>query len=323
MNYSIYELLCLFLIYSFLGWCVEVSFVALTTGQVVNRGFLNGPVCPIYGVGMLGVLVLLAPVADDLPLLFLGGLLLCTAVELAGGWILEKVFHTRWWDYSDRPLNLGGYVCLSFSLMWGLAVTFVVRLVHPFLFSLVEWLPHTLGVVLLIALYGLFTADLIVTLVTIIGLKKRLGELDRVAEALSAVGDSISERLGSTALAADARLDELKDSSQERAVQHRERVSAALESSQQRIHQAKAARQQRLEASRERLEARLGETLEELMERRAMLERRQQQLAERRPGLGVRRLSHAFPAIHQIIQDRLPGPKESEKDGDSQHENMH
>ena len=119
MDYSVYQLLGLFLVYSFLGWCVEVTFVAVTLGQVVNRGFLNGPVCPIYGVGMLGVLLLLEPISDNILLLFFGGMLLCTAVELVGGWILEKVFHTRWWDYTDQPFNLKGYVCLGFSLMWG------------------------------------------------------------------------------------------------------------------------------------------------------------------------------------------------------------
>ena len=90
MEYSIYQLCWLFLIYSFLGWCVEVSFVAVTSGKVVNRGFLNGPVCPIYGVGMLGALLLLGPVSGNLLILFLLGMLLCTVVELIGGWALER-----------------------------------------------------------------------------------------------------------------------------------------------------------------------------------------------------------------------------------------
>ena len=319
MNYSLYELLGLFLVYSFLGWCVEVCFVAVTSGQVVNRGFLNGPVCPIYGVGMLGVLLLLEPVSHRLFWLFLLGMLLCTAVELVGGWILEKVFHTRWWDYTDQPFNLGGYVCLGFSLMWGLAVTFVVRLIHPVLFSLLKLIPHTLGVVLLIVLYVLFVTDMVMTLITIIGMKKRLGEMERVAEALHSVGDSLSDRLGSKALAADAKLDEIKESSQERLLEQREKLEEAKEASQRKWDEAREAGQKKWDEAREagqkkwdenreRLEARVSDTVQELQARKQQLEARQQELREEfqnHPKFGVRRLGKAFPAIKKSLREHL------------------
>ena len=96
MTYTIYELLCFFVIYSVLGWCLEVCFCTINTGQFVNRGFLNGPVCPIYGFGMVIVLVALTPLAHSLPVLFVGGALLTSVLELAAGWILKKVFHTSW-----------------------------------------------------------------------------------------------------------------------------------------------------------------------------------------------------------------------------------
>ena len=120
MIFSVYEIMLLFFIYSFLGWCVEVAFVAVTTGKVVDRGFLNGPVCPIYGCGMVGVLIILLPVKNNVWLLFLGGMIICSTVELFGGWILDKIFHMRWWDYSEKPFNIGGYICLPFSIMWGI-----------------------------------------------------------------------------------------------------------------------------------------------------------------------------------------------------------
>lgn len=315
MNYSIYELAWLFLIYAFLGWCVEVSFVAVTLGQVVNRGFLNGPVCPIYGVGMVGVLLLLEPVSNSLILLFLLGMLLCTAVELAGGWVLEKVFHTRWWDYTNQPFNLGGYICLGFSIMWGLAVTFVVRLVHPVIYALVAWLPHTLGLVLVIVLYILFITDFILTLITIVGLKKRLGELDRVAGALHAVGDTLSERLGSSALAADAKLDEVKQASQEKMAEGRERVDAAMEAGQRRWTQRRErmeavmdAGQKKWDQSRERMGSRVNDTIQELLSKKQQLEARQATLLEEfhnRPKFGVRRLGRAFPAIKKGLLEHL------------------
>lgn len=282
MNYTVFQLLELFLIYAFLGWCVEVCFVAVTSGQVVNRGFLNGPVCPIYGVGMLGVLLLLEPLADHLGLLFLLGMILCSVVEFLGGWIMEKIFHTRWWDYSDRPFNLNGYICLGISLLWGLSVAFVVRLVHPLIFSLVCLIPHLLALILTIVLYALFLADFIVTLVTIIGMKKRLGEMEKVAEALHTVGDNISQRLGTSALAADARLDELKETSQEKMAENKERMEAALE-----------ARQQKWD---------------ELYARREALEARKQELTlwlREKPKFGVRRLSKAFPSMREALREHL------------------
>ena len=104
-GFSLYHILAFFLIYSCLGWCVEVVYAAATTGQLVNRGFLNGPVCPIYGFGMILVLFFLTPLEDNLLLLYLGGVILPSALELVGGWALYKLYRTRWWDYTGKPFG--------------------------------------------------------------------------------------------------------------------------------------------------------------------------------------------------------------------------
>ena len=119
-GFTLYQIAAYFLIYSFLGWCVEVAYAAVTRGKLVNRGFLNGPVCPIYGFGMLALLFALTPLLDNNLLLFVGGVIIPSAIELAGGWLLYRLYHTRWWDYTDRPFNVGGFICLEFSLYWGL-----------------------------------------------------------------------------------------------------------------------------------------------------------------------------------------------------------
>lgn len=308
MSYSIYQLLQLFLIYAFLGWCVEVCFVAVTTGKVVNRGFLNGPVCPIYGVGMLGALLLLEPISGNLLLLFLLGMLLCTLVELVGGWILERAFHTRWWDYSDKPLNLGGFVCLGFSIMWGFAVTFAVRLIHPLILTGVNWLPQILGWILIGIFYALFLTDFVLTLITVIGLRKRLGELEKVGEALHAVGDAISDRVGNSALAADAKLDEVVQTGQERVAEGKERLADAKTAGQRKIAEAKEAGQRRYTESVERLELRISGTLQELQDRRTQLEHRQKELMKSLTGgsrFGTRRLTGAFPALRMELKERM------------------
>ena len=116
-----YLFLWIFFIYSFLGWCTEVSYAALVTGKFVNRGFLNGPVCPVYGFGVVIVLSILVPLKGNLLVLFIGSVVLTSLLEWLTGFLLEKIFHQRWWDYSDQPFNIGGYICLRFSIAWGFA----------------------------------------------------------------------------------------------------------------------------------------------------------------------------------------------------------
>ena len=140
--------LVFFFVYAFLGWCVEVSFVAITRGKVVNRGFLNGPVCPIYGVGMVGILYALEPLKDNAIVLFIGGVVICSVLELFTGWILDKIFRMRWWDYSDEKFNIGGYVCLAFSFMWGMAVVFAVKFVHHPIMAVVKKIPFQIQVII-------------------------------------------------------------------------------------------------------------------------------------------------------------------------------
>lgn len=204
---QLYALCWYFFLYAFLGWCAEVAFAACKTGRLVNRGFLNGPVCPIYGFGMLAAVTALGPVRGSLPALFFGGGLLATALELVGGWALMTLFHARWWDYSDKPFNLGGYICLRFSLLWGLGVTAVMRLVHPAVELLVSrLLTNPPGAILLGVCAGLFAADLIATVITVTGLMRQLGELERLTALLQKSSDLLTRQVGGAALAADERI---------------------------------------------------------------------------------------------------------------------
>lgn len=102
-----------FFVYGFLGWCTEVAYAAVKQGKFVNRGFLNGPICPVYGIGVGVVVQFLTPVENNLVLLYISSTILVTAIEGITGFLLEKIFHNKWWDYSDQPLNIGGYVTLD------------------------------------------------------------------------------------------------------------------------------------------------------------------------------------------------------------------
>ena len=196
---ELYRILWIFFIYAFLGWCTEVSYAALVTGQFVNRGFLNGPVCPIYGFGVVIVLLCLTPLADNLFLLFLGSVALTSALEWLTGFVLEKLFHQRWWDYSEEPFNLSGYICLRFSIAWGLACMFVVKLLHPTVLLFIRIVPPVLGVVLLALMGAVMTADLAATVSTVVKLNRRLEQIDelaaRIKEASNEFGENLADRV--------------------------------------------------------------------------------------------------------------------------------
>lgn len=207
-GFSLYQILAFFLIYSCLGWCLEVIYAAVSTGQLVNRGFLNGPVCPIYGFGMIIVLFTLSPLVDNLLLLYIGGVILPSVLELAGGWALYKLYHTRWWDYSDFPFNIGGYICLEFSLLWGVGTVVVMKAVHPVIAGLVEMVPQMVGFVLMCILYACYAADVVVTAFAASDLARELDALEKVADSMHAVSDAMTELLGTTAMDVDQKMDE-------------------------------------------------------------------------------------------------------------------
>ena len=195
----LYRLIWIFFIYAFLGWCAEVSYAALVTGKFVNRGFLNGPVCPVYGFGVVIVLSCLTPLADNLPVLFLGSVALTSALEWLTGFVLEKLFHQRWWDYSDQLFNLGGYICLRFSVAWGFACVFVVKLLHPTVLLLIRLIPKPVGIVLLVLMGGVMAVDLTATVSAIVKLNRRLEQIDELAakikEASNEFGENLAERV--------------------------------------------------------------------------------------------------------------------------------
>jgi uncharacterized membrane protein len=195
----LYRFVWMFFIYAFLGWCTEVSYAALVTGKFVNRGFLNGPVCPVYGFGAVIVLAALTPLADNLLLLFLGSMALTSALEWLTGFALEKLFHQRWWDYSDQPFNLNGYICLRFSVAWGFACLFVVKLLHPTVLLFIRLIPQILGVVLLALMGAVMAADLAATVSAVVKLNRRLEQIDelaaRIKEASNEFGENLADRV--------------------------------------------------------------------------------------------------------------------------------
>lgn len=195
MPQNFYELVWIFIIYAFIGWCTEVSYAALDTGKFVNRGFLNGPYCPIYGCGVVIVVAILTPLKESLLILFIGSFVLTTALEYITGYILEKVFHNKWWDYSDKPFNIKGYICLKFSILWGLACTFIMDVLHPIIYKVITWIPFIPGVILLSILMCVFIVDCCITVSTILKFNKRLKIMDEMAASIHKLSDEIGENI--------------------------------------------------------------------------------------------------------------------------------
>ena len=190
-----YYLILYFFVYGFLGWCTEVAFAACKERKFVNRGFLNGPICPIYGIGVGIVVQFLTPYKENLVLLYIASVVMVTALEWVTGFILEKIFHNKWWDYSKMPLNLNGYVCLLFSLIWGVACVLIVDFIHPLIHKVLSWIPFPVGMTLIVVLSIVMFVDLYVTASTILKMNKHLEKMKEIAADLHRISDELGESI--------------------------------------------------------------------------------------------------------------------------------
>lgn len=215
-NLIIYEFLYIFVIYSFVGWCLEVIYAAVIEGKFINRGFLNGPVCPIYGFGMIIIIICLMPIKENILLLFAGSVVLTTFLEGFTGLILEKSFHTKWWDYSDFPFNAWGYVCLQFSIAWGVGCVIIIRVIHPVLSMMIAKSWSLAGEVFLAVILFIFAADAASTVVSILNLNKRLSQLEEVGTKIREISEELGENISKTALAVMEENEKIKELLQDR-----------------------------------------------------------------------------------------------------------
>ena len=205
-----------FFLYGCIGWGVEVVYAAVKTHKLVNRGFLCGPICPIYGFGMVGLIysVSLIPMPDSGSMsavaIFFIGMILTTAIELVGGWALFKIYHIRWWDYSNMKFNLGGYICPQFSLLWGLGSVLMIKVVHPLLARGSSPMPFNIMLIVDVVLLVLFVVDVAASTAAAIGLNKYLREIDELRAKLRVTSDKLTTVLGTGAMTADTILDEQK-----------------------------------------------------------------------------------------------------------------
>ena len=254
----IYSLLLYFFIYSFLGWCTEVAYATVKERRFVNRGFLNGPWCPIYGVGVSAVVILLDGFRDSLLLLYLSSLVLVTLIEGMTGVIMDKIFHHKWWDYTGLPLNIGGYVCLPFSIAWGAACVVIVKGIHPLIERLVGFLPEAAGVALLCVLTVCLAADVAVTTAGILKLNRRLDMLERIGAELHEISDRMGANIHENVMDAMEMAEALEDVAQAR----KEKLDALSGEARERLDLLSGETRERYDMLRQRYAELTGATLQ-------------------------------------------------------------
>ena len=270
----------LLLLYSFIGWCGEMVYCSLCQRRLCEkRGFLNGPLCPIYGHGALLVLWALHGGCRSPALTFLLGLLLTSAVEYVTSFVMEKLFHMRWWDYSQHRFNLNGRVCLLNSTLFGLACVVLCHVAHPPLSELTHsFLALRAGLPLTAALLLLYLADIVLSVRSAIRVSASLQKLHALQTEL------------------EARLDQLREEHREAEAARRahmeEAVSAAVELAGERRAEAAQALREKLEPL-----AGAGEELAQLLEAARAEARQRIQAHYGKLDFFDRRLIRSFPTL--------------------------
>lgn len=154
----------LFMIYAIAGWCMEEVHCSFREKKIVDRGFLIGPVCPIYGFGGLGITLFLTKFANSPITVFCMGVILCAVLEYFTSYFMEKIFNARWWDYSKEKLNLNGRICIRTLIPFGIFGVLVVYLFNPYLYNVVETVPFTAIHIISLSLATILLLDFIISM---------------------------------------------------------------------------------------------------------------------------------------------------------------
>ena len=277
----------LLILYSFLGWCGEMVYCSIGQRKLCEkRGFLNGPLCPIYGHGALLVLVVLGQRWNNPISTFLIGMVLTSAVEYLTSYLMEKLFHMRWWDYSHHHFQLNGRICLLNSTLFGLACLVLRYVVHPRVMKPILWLfDHGLAVPLALALFALYVTDIVLSVRSAIQIGNRL-------EKLHAIYDELTEKL-----------EALKAEQLQKQEAQRSRLESALSEARQAAAERRAeAAERRAEAAQalqERLEplSELGDEFAQRLERAKAEARQRLETLYAGQDIFERRLMRSFPTL--------------------------
>ena len=180
MNFKIYFLY--FILYSIVGWCIEMIYCRICQGKWVDRGFLFGPYCPIYGFGAIILILSLQPFSANPILLFILSLILTTTLEYVTSYVMEKLFNAKWWDYSHLPFNINGRVCLLNSLEFAILSLFLIYLIHRKVIDLINMIPSQYITLIATSFVIILAIDITATVSALVNLKEKLLYLQTIGE---------------------------------------------------------------------------------------------------------------------------------------------
>lgn len=191
MIYTSYDLAWIFFFYSFLGWCLEVIYAAVGRKEFVNRGFLNGVLCPVYGVSTVFMSIFMDSLRGEWLYLFLGCMIVGAVTELLTGLLLEHAFHLKLWDYSKERFHAGDYICLASAAAWGVLGFFVIEAVNPLLRIILQKIPYLPGMIALLAMCAVLAVDVFMTVTALLKMKQQNQAMADIAEGLNQASQSL------------------------------------------------------------------------------------------------------------------------------------
>lgn len=192
---NINELIIYFLIYSFFGWILESVFKTILYKKPINSGFLYGPFCPIYGVGALIMFVTLTRFKNNYVFLFLFGFIVLSIWEYIVGWLLEKTFKTKYWDYSNNKFNIHGRVCLMNSMFWGILAVIFTMIIHPNIQHLVNLIDKNVLVYINVILFTCMVIDFMITIVNNYNISINFATLNDLSKKIKVEMSKESEKI--------------------------------------------------------------------------------------------------------------------------------
>lgn len=191
MEYTAYELLWFFLVYAFLGWVAETVLAAAKRRRLINRGFLNLPLSPVYGLAAVLFSVFLPELRSAPFFLFLFGMVIATALELFTGVFLQKLTGERWWDYSNHRFQFEGYISLTYAIVWGISALLCIFVGNPILAALTDLIPRQIGDIILLASYILLAVDMTASFAALFQLGKSVREPSELSRLLRRLTDAL------------------------------------------------------------------------------------------------------------------------------------
>lgn len=247
-TYSAVQWLLIFYSYCFLGWCFETTVVSAQQKRFVNRGFVRGPMLPLYGTGAVLLLFVALPLQKQPVVLFFAGMVTATVLEYCVGWAMEAIFKVKYWDYSSHRFQYKGRICLQSSIAWGVLTLLLVHFIHPPIADVLALLPPLAGGVVATAISVVFAADVGYAVRTALDLARVLEELTRLRAQIALAAEETREKLSSVAEETREKLSSAADDT-------REKLSAAAQNTRERLSEAAAGTRDKLQGALDELQS--------------------------------------------------------------------